>query len=159
VPDNTENRTEETSEKSIARRPDPFDWWPSFMPRRFLDWFDAGDLFEGEHRMRVEECTEGDELVIRAEMPGIDPEKDVQVHLRNHRLEIRAERKQQETSKEKGVRRSEFHYGSFSRVVTLPPDATESDVHASYKDGILEVRVPRDRKQADATKVPVERRE
>jgi HSP20 family protein len=153
MPDKPEDKTE----TAVARRPDPFDWWPSLMPRRLLDWFDTGELLEAQ-RLRVEEFTEGDELVIRAEMPGIDPEKDVQVHLRNHRLELRAERRQEETSEQKGVRRSEFHYGSFSRVITLPPDATESDVHATYKDGILEVRVPCDRKQAEATKVPVARR-
>ena len=45
--------------------------------------------------MRVEEFVDGDELVIRAEMPGIDPDNDVQVHVRNHLLELRAERKQE----------------------------------------------------------------
>jgi HSP20 family protein len=148
---------EKTTEKGLERRRDLFDWWPELMPRRLLDWLDATSLTESEHRMRVEEFVDGDELVIRAEMPGIDPDKDVHVHVRNHLLELRAERKQETKHEEKGTRRSEFHYGSFYRVITLPPDASESDVHATYKDGILEVRVPRDRKQAEATKVEVKR--
>ena len=46
-------------------------------------------------------------------MPGIDPDKDVQIHLRDHTLEIRAERKEEETHEEKGTRRSEFRYGTY----------------------------------------------
>jgi HSP20 family protein len=121
----------------------------------FFDWVGALDMFEPQ--MRIEEFVEGDDLVIRAEMPGIDPDKDVQVHVRDHRLELRAERTEETKSDEKGEHRSEFRYGSFFRSVTLPPSATEADVHATYKDGILEVRVPCDGKQADATKIPVQR--
>jgi len=146
------------AEKTVERRREPFEWWPwpEMLPRRLSDWFEP-EAGEATHRMRVEEYMEGDDLVIRAEMPGIDPDKDVQVHVRNHMLELRAERREETTKEEKGTRRSEFHYGSFYRAVTLPPDASETDVHATYKDGILEVRVPCDRKQAEATKVPVQR--
>ncbi len=81
-------------------------------------------------------------MLIRAEMPGIDPDKDVEVKVHDHMLEIRAERREQESSEDEGTRRSEFRYGSFYRAVTLPAEAEEGDVHASYKDGVLEVRVP-----------------
>jgi HSP20 family protein len=142
-------------EKAVERRRDPFDWWPEMFPRRYMDWFDT--TARGEQPLRVEETIDGKDLVIRAEMPGIDPDKDVQVHLRNHVLELRAERRQKSEREEKGMRSSEFHYGSFYRAIPLPPDATGADVHATYKDGILEVRLPCDRKQAEATKVQVER--
>ena len=132
--------------------------WPEIFGSRFFDWDPFAMFREGERTLRVEERTEGNELIVRAEVPGIDPDKDVQVHVRNHVLEIRAERtdKSEETD-EKGTKRSEFRYGSFYRAVALPPDARESDVNATYKDGILEVRLPLDDKQAEATKVEIKR--
>jgi HSP20 family protein len=110
-----------------------FDWvdWPAFTAWR-----------EGERMIRIEEFRDGDTLVIRAEIPGIDPDKDVEINVRDHMLEIRAERREQQATEEKGARRSEFRYGSFYRAVPLPAEAKDGDVHATYKDGVLEVRVP-----------------
>ena len=131
--------------KTIERRADWSDWWPELLPRRLVERFDwplLSALREAEHMLRVEEYEDKGSLVIRAEMPGIDPDKDVEIHLRNRTLEIRAERKEEETRQEKGTRHSEFRYGSFSRVLMMPESAKESDVHTTYKDGILEIRVP-----------------
>jgi HSP20 family protein len=110
-----------------------FDWldWPGFAVSR-----------EGERMIRIEELGDGDALVIRADMPGIDPDNDVEIKVRGHMLEIRAERREDESVEEKGTRRSEFRYGSFYRTVPLPADAKQGDVQATYKDGVLEVRVP-----------------
>lgn len=142
--------------KEIERsRRDLADWWSDLFGSRFWNWGEPPFFVtkDGDRMIRVEEFVDSDELVVRAEMPGIDPDKDVQVHVRNHVLEIRAEREE----KTEDSKRSEFHYGSFYRAITLPPDVRESDVHATYKDGILEVRMPIDGKQAEATKVEVER--
>jgi HSP20 family protein len=143
-------------EKSRRERSD---WLPDQFGRRLFEWFDnpLASWRDAERMIKVEEVVDGKELVVRAEMPGIDPDKDVVVHVRNHMLEIRAERKESATKQEKDTRRSEFRYGSFYRAIALPPDATEHDVHANYKDGILEVRVPLDQKQSDATKIEVTR--
>jgi HSP20 family protein len=122
----------------------PIRWlaeWPDW-PSRVFDWPNLAALREGERILRIEEFQEGDTLVIRSEMPGIDPDKDVAIDVRDHTLEIRAERKEETTTEERGVRHSEFRYGDFFRAVPLPTEATERDVKASYKDGILEVRVP-----------------
>jgi HSP20 family protein len=72
-------------------------------------------------------------------------------------LRVHAERREETKSEDKGSYRSEFRYGSFTRVVPLPAGATEKDVKATYKDGILEIRVPVDRAVAEATKIPVQR--
>jgi HSP20 family protein len=130
------------TESSVARRSE---WWPG---RRMGEWFDWLDwpghaaLREGDRMIRIEELRDADNLVIRAEMPGIDPDKDVEIKVRDHMLEIRAERREGESKEDKGTRRSEFRYGSFYRAVSLPAESKEGDVHASYKDGVLEVRVP-----------------
>ena len=92
--------------------------------------------FTGVQPMRVEDYVSEGQYVVRAELPGIDPEKDVDITVENGVLTIKAER--QEEKKEGG--RSEFRYGSFTRSVTLPPGADEESVAASYRNGILEVR-------------------
>lgn len=143
---------------AIERRTD----WPDVFSRRLGEWFDwpmFGAMREAEHMLRVEEYEEEDALVVRAEMPGIDPDKDVQIQVRDHSLEIRAERRQEETREEKGARHSEFRYGSFYRMLTMPPNAKESEVAATYQDGILEIRVPLERRGEEGPKaIPVQRR-
>jgi len=131
-----------------------FDDWPQ-LPR----WPDLwrSRLFDVDEPMRVEEYRDGDTLVVRAEMPGLDPEKDVEITVSDQTLHIRAERRQETKTEEKGYYRSEFRYGSFGRSVPLPAGATEADVKASYKDGILEVRVPVDSSKVEARKIPVQR--
>jgi HSP20 family protein len=107
--------------------------------------------------MKVEERMDGDALVVRAEMPGIDPDKDVTISVTGNMLHLQAERRREEKHEEGGHVRSEFSYGSFRRILPLPVGATEDDVKATYKDGILEVRVPIDGKAAAARKVAVQR--
>jgi HSP20 family molecular chaperone IbpA len=122
----------------------PAELWPSPFTRRMFDWFDwpLTAVIDTDRTLRVEEYEDDGKLVVRAEMPGMDPDKDVHVQMTDHTLEIRAERTQEESRDEKGVRRSEFRYGSFYRMIELPPTAKESDVSAVYRDGILEVSVP-----------------
>lgn len=113
------------------------------------EWPDFQDLvqrwFEGDvdkSWLRVEEFDEDDKLVVRAELPDIDPEKDVEIAVVGDELRIDAHREAKSEHKDKDSYRSEFRYGSFSRTVKLPPGATADDVTASYKDGVLEIRVP-----------------
>ena len=115
-------------------------WAPSDMlepVRRFLD----GDL-SMTPSMKVEQFQDGTTLVVRAEVPGIDPDKDVDVSVSDGMLHIRAEREEKSEHKSKNGYRSEFRYGSFSRSVALPAGAKEEDITATYKDGVLEVRAP-----------------
>jgi len=88
--------------------------------------------------MRLEdEITKDGRYEVRAEMPGVDPTKDVDITVHEGRLTIKAERA--EKSESKG--RSEFSYGSFERTVMLPQGANEDDIKASYDKGILTVSV------------------
>lgn len=115
-------------------------WAPSDMlepVRRFLD----GDLTMASS-IKVEQFQDGSTLVVRAEIPGIDPDKDVDVSVSGGMLHIKAEREERSEHKEKDGYRSEFRYGSFQRSIALPAGAKEEDITASYKDGVLEVRAP-----------------
>ena len=95
-----------------------------------------------DYPMRLEEFAEDGQLVVRAELPGVDPEKDIQITLDEGLLTISGERRSETTSDEKGKHFSEMRYGSFSRTIPLPEGVSEKDVTASYHDGILEVRLP-----------------
>jgi len=107
----------------------------------------------GGHPIRVEEFVADGAYVVRAEIPGIDPEKDVEVTIDKGILTIKGERQESKTDKH----RSEFHYGTFVRSVTLPAGTDEKKVEASYGHGILEVRVKLAEKEAEETarKIPV----
>src|SRR3954453_18249451 len=73
-------------------------------------------LFEGDvgtAAIRVEEMVDGNTLVVRAELPGVDPEKDVDVTVADGVLTIKGERQEKSEHKDKGSYRSEFRYGSF----------------------------------------------
>lgn len=150
-----EESVERARESGWPMRPS----WPDFVERLFADWprFPAwrGLWDEGEGSIAVEEKVEDGTLVIRAELPGIDPDEDVEIHVQDHTLHIEARRREEERTEEEGRYRSEFRYGRFVRNVTLPPDADENSVAASYEDGILEVRMPVDRERAKATRIEV----
>ena len=135
-----------------------------------MKWFDSRRspmdvierLFEGEmgsSAIRVEEVVDGNTLVVRAELPGIDPEKDVDVTVTDGVLSIRAERQEKAEHQDKDSYRSEFRYGSFDRRLPLPSGVQQADVTASYKDGVLEVRAPLPDQQevASASKIPISR--
>ena len=105
--------------------------------RRFLS-----NQWDEAEWLRVEEFVEDKTLVVRAELPGIDPEKDVDISVADGSLVIRAEKEETSEKKDKDSYRSEFHYGSFVRAIALPSGVDEAQIVASYRDGVLEVRVP-----------------
>lgn len=82
------------------------------------------------------------DLVVRAELPGVDPDKDVEVTLAEGQLIIKGERKRAEEIKEDDYYRAEASYGSFERHVPVPEGTKDTDIRAEYRDGVLEVVVP-----------------
>jgi len=126
--------------------------WPLVSWRRLFDFADDQEW------LRVEEFHDGDTLVVRAELPDIDPEKDVDVTTSDGVVRIHAHREQKAEHKGKRGYRSEFRYGEFERDIALPQGAVADDVKATYSNGMLEVRIPCPEKaQPSATKVPVTR--
>lgn len=123
-----------------------------------MEWLEAEVPF-GLKRMGiapsvpVEDFMDDDEYVVRAELPGIDPDKDVKVTLENQMLTIRGERREEKKDKDL----QELRYGSFTRAVRLPAGTTADDVEATYNDGILEVRVPVKGAETPAQTVAIKR--
>lgn len=124
--------------ESPARRP-PWSLLPEFsrilaaFPSRAGRWPPTDG-----HLIHLEDLVDDGHYIVRAELPGIDPAKDVDVTVRDSRLTIKAERTQQQETKG----RSEFSYGSFVRSVALPAGANAEDISATYDKGILTVSVP-----------------
>lgn len=136
---------------TLAVRPDPFprlmDWFESLIPS------DTALRFNYAHTIRVEEFMRDGTFVVRAELPGIDPDKNVEVTVADGMLTIRADR-EEKTEEE---HRSEFYYGSFVRTLALPPGVDQGSVQAEYKDGILEVQVAIPEPAAAPTHIPIKR--
>ena len=87
--------------------------------------------------MRLEDEMKEGRYVVRAEIPGVDPAKDIDITVHDGQLTIKAER----SEKKDFDGRSEFSYGSFVRTVSLPAGADEDNIEASYDNGILAVSV------------------
>ena len=83
-----------------------------------------------------------DAYVFRADLPGMTS-KDVKVTVHNDTLTLRGERKREEQKTEGSLHRVERAYGSFERSFTLGLPVRADQVKASYKDGVLEVHVPK----------------
>ena len=130
---------------------------PAWMERIFDDRPAVLTPMFDKATMRIEEFVDDGTLVVRAEMPGVDIDKDVDVSVHDGLLHIKAQRSETEEKKGKSFYRSEFRYGSFERTLPLPPGATIDDVKATYADGVVEIRIPTTGNGKEATKVPVQR--
>jgi HSP20 family protein len=95
------------------------------------------------------------DLIVRAELPGIDPEKDVEITVEDGVLTIKGERRREQKTEEENYYRFESSYGSFQRSVSLPTNVKADDIAASYENGILEVVVPKAGELSSAKKIPV----
>ena len=128
-----------------------------FFPRMF-DFPLSAPLFDrwfDDEPVPVEEWREDGTVVVRAELPGLDPDKDVHIDVTDGVLTIRAERREENKEEKEHYFRSELRYGSFIRRIPLPADVAVGDVKAVYKDGMLEVRFPV--KEVPEAKVPITR--
>jgi HSP20 family protein len=100
------------------------------------------------HPLLVESYVRDGCYVVRAEIPGVDPEKDIEVTVSKGILTLKAN-KRDDTE---GKHRSEFHYGTLVRSVTLPAGADDKRIQAVYYNGVLEVLVGLEHKEAEEEK-------
>ncbi len=90
----------------------------------------------------VDIYNEGDDIVIKAEVPGISRE-DLDISIDRNVLTICGEKKQESKVEEKDFHRIERSYGTFTRSFKLPDDVSADKAKASFNDGVLEIRMPR----------------
>ena len=94
-------------------------------------WVPAVDIYEKE-----------DNLVLKAELPGMS-EKEIDIRVENGVLTLSGERKRESEFKDENVHRTERYYGSFTRTFALPTTVDAEKIRASYKNGILELVLPK----------------
>ena len=144
----------EISDKAVGMRRDPFSELELFArsspfqrgwqgsPWRLLDEF-LGEPARGRGfapSVDVNEST--DEYVVTAELPGAKPE-DVTVELHEGVLTLRGEKRSERDEHKEHARYVERTFGSFSRSFSLPPNADDEKVQASFEDGVLTLRIPK----------------
>jgi HSP20 family protein len=122
----------------------------SRFPRMFEDFYSE----ETDLKLPIESYIKDENLVIRADVPGLDP-KDIDVSVLGNVLTIKGERKDKQEVKKDDYFRREISYGSFERRTTLPEGAQTDKIKASFKNGVIEVTMPL-AKEASAKKVPIE---
>jgi HSP20 family protein len=131
-------------------------WWNPFhdmeriqneMNRLFdtslVNWEDRDTgLLERAWNPAIDVYDSKDSIIVKADIPGMKKDEiDVSVH--NDTLIIRGEKKHQNQSKDKNHVRTERYYGSFNRAIRLPSDVETSRVEAFYKNGVLELLLPK----------------
>ena len=84
---------------------------------------------------------DGDDAVVKLELPGLDVAKDVTVELDRGRLVVRGERREEKTESQSGTTLRELRYGSFQRSFALPSHVTADAISAGYDAGVLTVRI------------------
>jgi HSP20 family protein len=89
----------------------------------------------------LEVTQQHNELVVRADLPGLKKE-DITVDITDNDITISGERRKEQETEQGGVYRSERTYGSFSRTIRLPEGTMADQARASFKDGVLEIRMP-----------------
>jgi len=94
-------------------------------------WAPPVDIFEN-----------GDNLVLKAEVPGINPD-DVEIRVEDNTLYLKGERKFEKEVKEQNYHRVERSYGAFTRTFSLPNSVDADKVTANYKDGVLTLTMPK----------------
>jgi len=119
-------------------------WWPE-------RWARAEEMEVKPPIVDVFE--EKDDIVVKAELPGMEKD-NIEVNLTDHTLTIKGEKKKEEEIKEENYYRAERSYGSFLRTLELPREVRADKVKASFKNGILEVRMPKT-EEAKAKEVKV----
>jgi HSP20 family protein len=138
-------------------RENPFALLRQDMDTMFDDFFRGFDIEPvwsrrlGSFSPRVDVTETDKELRVSAELPGID-EKDIDVTLNKDSLTIKGEKKEEKEDKQKDYYRMERSYGSFSRTIPLPLEVETEKVTATYKKGILKIKIPKSAKALEGKK-------
>lgn len=113
------------------------------------------EMGEGMVRVTADMHREDDKLVVTLEMPGIDPEKDIDVSVEGDALIIKGEKSDEREVNEDDRYLHERRYGRFERTMMLPDGVDPESVSASYDKGVLTIEVPIPETEAQVRTIPV----
>lgn len=119
-------------------------------------WWTRGHVFGGEVSPAADVFEEGGDIVLKAEIPGMKKE-EIHVDINEKTIAISGEKKKEEKVEKKDYVRLERSYGSFARSFGLPAEVQTDKARATFKNGVLEVRVPKTAEAASRSrKVAIE---
>lgn len=101
-----------------------------------------GDRMRATFSPAAEIAETADAIHLKLEIPGMEA-KDIDVQVSAEAVSISGERKEETKTEEKGMSRTEFRYGKFQRVISLPARVQNTDVKAEYRNGILQLTLPK----------------
>ncbi len=138
---------------------DPFTSLQREMNRLFESFvtgvgLDLPGRVQGGFMPSVDVTETDDEIVVKAELPGMD-EKDIEVSLDDDGLVIKGEKREEHETKERGVHRMERSYGSFHRRIPVPVSVSEEDVEATFKKGVLHVTLKKTEAKGGSKRIDV----
>lgn len=155
----------------LVRRRGPAESLPALLDRPFFNDFDQlfdslmpmpipWFLLDSRQAQRltpaVDVLEQDGQLVVHADLPGVDPDS-LKVEAENGYLKISAQRSSQNEERRGGYVRLERSFGSFQRTLQLPDGVDPTEINASYRDGVLEIRMPSARAAVQtATRIPIE---
>ena len=141
---------------ALLSRPDPIQAFINDV-FRWPGLIDRPEIRSDINRIRVEEYEDNGNLIIRAELPGIDTEKSLIIDLSNGVLHINADRRRQllETTT---LTRDEFRYGSYVRSLPIPSNVNTDGIKATSKNGIVEITVPLRKSDSVERKITIQTR-
>lgn len=114
----------------------------------------AGARTEGSTQMPyVDVMDRGSELVVTADMPGVD-KNDIRINVNGNMLDISAERKAGQEQAEKGYIRRERSYSRYYRSIRLPAAVDKGSAKARFNNGVLEITLPKTEK-TETSNIPV----
>ena len=136
-------RKHRRGEEALATREDARDVFQEMME----DFFRPGGLTSWARREPAlspafDVSETDDEYRVSMELPGLAKD-DIEVSIENGRLTISGEKKEEQKEEKENFLRVERSYGSFTRSVPLPGTVNEEGIEASFKDGVLSVRLPK----------------
>ena len=141
------------------------------MDRLFNNFFSSGfgfdydvpliesrDVVKSNYRQPLSDIWETDnEIIATVELPGVKKE-DIEVSAKDNGIEIKVEKKDEHKTddKKKGIYRLERQYSGFYRFFSMPENADLNNVHASYKNGVLELKIPKKMIEDKSRRIAVE---
>ena len=141
---------QKNAQEDIGTFPQLFSRLHNEMDRRFEQMFREfgmgspllSNMANGMLKPTLDLSASENEYTVNVEIPGVD-EKDLKIELEKNTMIIRGEKKQEKEEKEKSYYRQERFYGSFQRILSLPEDADQDNIKATFKQGVLKITMPR----------------
>jgi HSP20 family protein len=141
---------QKNAQEDIGAFPHLFSRFHNEMDRRFEQMFREfgfgsplfSNMANGMLKPTLDLSASENEYTVNVEIPGVD-EKDLKIELEKNTMIIRGEKRQEKEEEEKSYYRQERFYGSFQRILSLPEDADQDGIKATFKQGVLKITMPR----------------